>query len=315
MGVAAAVTRAAAALIPRLSFPVASNIGRALGSLAWALDARHRTVALDNLALAFPGMPESRRLQLARSAFQQAGRTAVEMLWSASFDETTLPEVATFEGREYLDAALAEGRGALLTTAHFGNWELMGLAFAHLGLPMNVIARRIDDPGVEAVLHRLRTRTGARVIYKDEAARTALRTLRAGEVVGVLIDQNTLPNQASFVPFFDRLAATTRVIAQLHLHTGAPIVMLFSVPQGDGYRFVIEPLEVEDVSENLDSAIEQLTAAATLQIERHIRACPEAWLWIHDRWRTRPPETTGPVPETATPAPEPAAPAPETAVT
>ena len=315
MGVTAALTRAAAAVIPRLSFAVASNVGRTLGSLAWALDARHRQVALDNLAIAFPGMPESRRLQLARRAFEQTGRTAVEMLWSASLDDTTLPEVATFEGMEHLDAALAQGHGVVMTAAHFGNWELMGLALAHLGVPVNVIARRIDDPGVEAVLYRLRTRTGARVIYKDEAARSVLRTLRAGEAVGVLIDQNTLPNQASFVPFFNRLAATTPVAAQLHLRTGAPIIMFFSVPQGDGYRFVIEPLEVAGVSEDLDSAVDSLTAAATRQIERHIRACPEAWLWIHDRWRTRPPQATGSVSETATSAPETASPASETATT
>lgn len=288
MSLAATVTRAAAALIPRLSFPLASNIGRALGSLAWVFDERHRTVAVNNLAIAFPGMPESRRLQLARRAFQQTGRTAIEVLWSASLDESTMPDVATFEGWDYLDAALAEGRGALLTTAHFGNWELMGVAVAHLGVPMNVIARRIDDPGVEAVLNRLRSRTGAGVIYKEDAIRSALKTLRNGEAVGVLIDQNTVPSQASFVPFFDRLAATTRITAQLHLRTGAPIIMFFCVPEGDRYRFVIEPLAVDAGCADGDDAVEQLTAAATRQIERHIRQCPEAWLWIHDRWRTRP---------------------------
>ncbi len=288
MSLASVTTRAAAALVPRLSFPVASNIGRTLGSLVWALDARHRKVAVDNLAIAFPEMPESRRLHLAQRAFQQTARTAVEMLWSASLDETTLPRVATFEGQHHLDAALAEGRGALLTTAHFGNWELMGLAVALRGVPMNVIARRIDDAGVESVLHRLRTRTGAGVIYKDEAVRTALKTLRNGETVGILIDQNTVPSQACFVPFFDRLAATTKITAQLHLRTGAPIVMFFSVPEGDGYRFVIEPLDAEAGAADGEDAVEKLTAAATRQIERHIRRCPEAWLWIHDRWRTRP---------------------------
>lgn len=299
MSIAAAVTRAAAAVVPRLSFPLASGAGRALGSLAWALDERHRRVAVDNLAIAFPQMPESRRLQLARRAFQQAGRTAIEMLWSTSLDDATLPQVATFEGKGYLDAALAEGNGALITTAHFGNWELMGVALALVGVPMNVIARRIDDPGVEAVMHGLRTRTGARVIYKENAVRAALRTLRAGEVVGVLIDQNTLPSQASFVPFFDRLAATTRISAQLHLRTGAPIVMLFCEPRSDGYRFVIEPLDTGTAGDAGDSAVERLTAAATLQIERHIRACPEAWLWIHDRWRARPPQSAEPATQAA----------------
>ena len=291
MSIAGSFTRAAAAFVPRLSFPVASSLGRGLGSLAWALDTRHREVAMKNLRLAFPKLPESRRRQLAQKAFQQAGRTAMEMLWSTSLDDRTLQEIAVFEGREHLDAAIGGGRGALITTAHFGNWELMGVTLAHIGVPMNVIARAIDDPEVEEVLHRLRTRTGARVIHKDSAVRAALRALRAGEVVGVLIDQNTVPSQASFVPFFGKTAATTRVSAQLHLRTGAPVLMLFCVPEGDRYRFLIEPLDTTGISTDADDAVEQLTAAMTAHIERHIRRCPDAWLWIHDRWRSRPPPT------------------------
>ena len=248
---------------------------------------------MKNLRRAFPKLAESRRRQLARKAFQQAGRTAVEMLWSTSLDDRTLEEIAVFEGREYLDAAIAGGRGVVITSAHFGNWEFIGVTLAHLGVPMNVIARPIDDPQIEEVLQRLRTRAGSRVIYKENAVRASLRALRAGEVVAVLIDQNTLPSQASFVPFFGRTAATTRVSALLHLRTGAPVLMLFSVPEGDRYRFVIEPLDATGISTDADDAVEQLTAAMTAHIERHIRRCPDAWLWIHDRWRSRPPPTTG----------------------
>jgi len=294
MSVAGMVTRAVAALVPRLSFPLASGLGRSLGSLAWALDGRHRDVAVRNLAIAFPGMSEARRKQLAQRAFQQAGRTAVEMLWSPSLNDTTLAQIASFEGKEHLDEALERGRGALLTSAHFGNWELMGAALAHLGVPISGIARRIDDPDVEDVLYRLRTGAGSRVIYKQDAVRGALRALRDGEVVAVLVDQNTLADQAAFVPFFGRQAATTRLTAQLHLRTGAPIVMMFCIPEQDRYRFVFEPLEVSDDASSEDAAVKQLTAAFTRQIERRVRQHPEAWLWIHDRWRTRPPKPPQP---------------------
>ncbi len=291
MSIVGSFTRIAATVVPRLSFPVASSVGRSLGSLAWALDARHRAVAMKNLFLAFPKLTESHRRHLAQKSFQQVGRTAVEMLWSTALNDRTLGEIAVFEGREHLDTAIAEGHGVLITTAHFGNWELMGVALAHIGVPMNVIARTIDDPQVESVLNRLRTRTGARVIHKDRGVRPALRALRAGEVVGVLVDQNTLPSQASFVPFFGKMAATTRVSAQLHVRSGAPVIMLFCVPEGERYRFVIEPLDTTGVSIQGTDKVEQLTAAMTTQIEHHIRLCPEAWLWIHDRWRSRPPST------------------------
>ncbi len=291
MSIVGSFTRIAATVVPRLSFPVASSVGRSLGSLAWALDARHRAVAMKNLFLAFPKLTESHRRHLAQKSFQQVGRTAVEMLWSTALNDRTLGEIAVFEGREHLDTAIAEGHGVLITTAHFGNWELMGVALAHIGVPMNVIVRTIDDPQVESVLNRLRTRTGARVIHKDRGVRPALRALRAGEVVGVLVDQNTLPSQASFVPFFGKMAATTRVSAQLHVRSGAPVIMLFCVPEGERYRFVIEPLDTTGVSIQGTDKVEQLTAAMTTQIEHHIRLCPEAWLWIHDRWRSRPPST------------------------
>jgi len=288
MSVAGSVTRAAAAIAPRLSFPMASGFGRGLGSLAWVVDRRHRDVAMKNLRLAFPELSESRRRRLAQMAFQQAGRTAIEMLWSQALDDRNLDDIAVFEGREHLDAALAAGNGALITTAHFGNWELMGVALAQVGVPMNVIARTIDDPQVEEVLHGLRTRTGAQVIHKENAVRQALRTLRAGEVVGVLVDQNTIEPQASFVPFFGELAATTRISAQLHVRTGAPILMLFCVPEHDHYRFVIEPLNAPGIAPDHEDAVDRLTAAMTAHIERYIRISPGAWLWIHDRWRTRP---------------------------
>ncbi len=289
MSLAGVATRVAARLAPRLSFPLASGLGRSLGSLAWALDGRHRRVAMKNLAIAFPGMSEARRQQLARAAFQQVGRTAIEMLWSPSLDRETLAQVTVFEGKQHLDEALAAGKGVLLISAHFGNWELTGVALGHVEVRTNVIAREIDDPQIEALLHRLRTRTGARVIHKQDAVRAALRELRDGKIIAVLMDQNTLADQASFVPFFGKIAATTRITAQLHLRTGAPIIMGFCVPEGNRYRLVFEPLETAGAVVGDEDAVERLTAAATKHIEEQIRRCPEAWLWIHDRWRTRPP--------------------------
>lgn len=289
MSLAGVAARVAATLVPRLSFPLASSLGRSLGSLAWALDGRHRQVAVNNLAIAFPSMSEARRKQLAHAAFQQAGRTVIEMLWSPSLDKETLAQVAVFEGKQHLDEALAAGKGVLLTSAHFGNWELMGPALGHIGVRTNVIAREIDDPQLEALLRRLRTRTGARIIHKQDAVRAALRGLRDGKIIAVLMDQNTLAGEASFVPFFGKMAATTRITAQLHLRTGAPIIMAFCIPEGDRYRIVFEPLETAGAVAGAEDAVERLTAATTKQIEKHIRRCPEAWLWIHDRWRTRPP--------------------------
>ena len=286
MSLPATIMRAAHNLAPRLSFPAAGSIGQALGRLAWALDGRHRKVALDNLAAAFPELPPSRRQRLARQAFAQAGRNAMEMLWSAALTGDTMASVGEVSGIDHLEAALEKGRGALLASGHFGNWELMGLMLGLAGKPLHVVARRLRDLEADEVLRSLRTRTGNHVLYKDEAVRGAIRALRSGGSVAVLIDQNTLRAWATFVPFFERLAATTKLLAQLHLRTGAPILPSFAVPHGDRYRFVIEP--ALDVAGDGPDAVNCITAAATARVERYVRRHPEAWLWIHDRWRTRP---------------------------
>jgi KDO2-lipid IV(A) lauroyltransferase len=270
-----------------VSFGTAGKIGGGFGRTVGMIDARHRRVADKNLAMAFPDANPSARRALSRAAFAQAGRTIFEMLWSASLTEDRIHEVGVVEGYENMEAALQKGRGALLASGHFGNWELMGVVFGLIGMPLQVIARRLADPDLEQALYNLRTRTGNQVISKDGAVKGSLRALKKGDVVAVMIDQNTIPSQATFVPFFDKLAATSRLLAQLHQRTGAPIVPSFAIPSGRKYRFLIEPgLDLGDLAG--DDAIERVTGAATARLEEHVRNHPEAWLWIHDRWRTRP---------------------------
>ncbi|MFQ5742686.1 MAG: lysophospholipid acyltransferase family protein [Acidobacteriota bacterium] len=274
--------RAALKLVPKLSFATAGTLGRMLGYFAWAIDARHRNVAEQNLAEVLPHIPPRQRRRLARQAFGQVGRTAVELLWSPALRNGNMTSVGEFTGLHLLQRELRRGRGALLAGAHFGNWELMGLALGMLGVRLHVIARRIGNPELEKIIVDLRTRTGNHVIYKHDAVRGALRALRNGEAVAILIDQNTLRAHASFVPFFGKPAATSRLLAQLHLRTGAPVLPSFAVPEGRRYRFVLEPpLELEGSA----SAVMEL---ATARVESYIRQHPQAWLWLHDRWRTRP---------------------------
>jgi len=281
------ITRAAMRALPHTSFAAAGRIGHGFGRLVGMLDARHRQVANRNLAAAFPHATAAERKALGRAAFAQAGRTIFEMLWSNQLTHDDIHEVGVVDGYENMEAALQQGRGALLASGHFGNWELMGVVFGLVGMPLHVIARRLADADLEKALVTLRTRTGNQVISKDGAVRGALRALRQGDVVAVMIDLNTVPSQATFVPFFDKLAATSRLLAQLHQRTGAPIVPSFAVPEGGKYRFVIEPaIELGDLP--AEESLELVTAAATARLEEHVREHPEAWLWIHDRWRTRP---------------------------
>ena len=164
----------------------------------------------------------------------------------------------------------------------------MGLVLSLLGHQLHVVTRPLDDPALEQQLNAVRLRTGNRVIRKDNAARGCLRALQRGAAIAILMDQNTLRRDAVFVPYFGKLAATTPLAAKLHLHTGAPILPAFAVPNGARYRFVIEPPLDRLPDGDRPATAVSLTAAATAKIETYVRRWPSAWLWMHDRWRTRP---------------------------
>lgn len=268
----------------------AAGRGRALGRVAWRLDRRHRRVATRNLARAFPDRPAAWRKRVAIGAFEQLGRTAMELLWSPALQDRAADEMIRVDGMEHVSRALDDGAGVILSSAHFGNWELVGLALARRGLPLRSVARPLDDPDLDRFLTELRTRTGGRIISKDRAVRGCLAALRGGEAVAILTDQNTLRSHAVFVPYFGIPAATTPLVAQLHLRTGAPILPAFAVPREHGYRLVVEtPLRsANGASGDRREAVVEITAALTARVEHWARSRPEAWLWMHDRWRTRP---------------------------
>jgi KDO2-lipid IV(A) lauroyltransferase len=196
------------------------------------------------------------------------------------------------EGEENLRAARRLGRGVFLLSAHLGGWELGAIRAGMLGEPIAPVVRPLDNPLLERELSRRRTRFGNRPIAKRDAARDVLRALRRRETVAILIDQNVLPREAVFVPFFGRLAATTPALARFQLSTGAPVVPVFTWPQGGGrYRLVFEkPILAEEFEGEAqrEEAVRRATARYMEVTEAAIRKNPAAWLWMHDRWRTRP---------------------------
>ena len=273
-----------AARVPKWDLATATARGKGLGRLAYRLDRRHRDTALSNLRRAYPDRDQTWHERTAQASFEQMGRTALELLWSPRLVDHPVEQVIRPDDSMALfEETLRAGNGAILAGAHYGNWELVGVALAKLGVPLVSIARPLDKPWLDQLITGLRTSTGARVLPKHNAFRPALRALREGSVLAILADQNTLAPEALFVPYFDRLAATTPAVAQFHLHSDAPILPMFAVPYDDHYRLAIDP-PVETSASEHDDAVLEITA----RIEHYVRACPEAWLWMHDRWRERP---------------------------
>ena len=293
-----AAFRAAAAALSALPRSASDAASRALGR--WVLSAlpRRRTILRRNLETAFPEAGAAEIDALARGSAEALGVSLAEFLEVASLSGEEIRRRIEVEGEENLRAARALRRGVFLLSAHLGGWELGAIRAGMLGEPIAPVVRPLDKPLLERELSRRRTRFGNRPISKRDAARDVLRALRRRETVAILIDQNVLPKEAVFVPFFGRLAATTPALARFQIATGAPVVPVFTWPRGGGrYRLIFEsPIYAEEfqADPDRDAAVRRATARYMAVTEAAIRKEPSAWLWAHDRWRTRPPEPVGP---------------------
>lgn len=270
-------------------------VGRRLGDLAyWVLWGR-RTVARQNLALALGRERTARELAcLCRQSFRQLGMTLVEACVLLFTVPTSVLSRVQVEGMEHLTSAMAQGKGVLLLTAHFGNWELELLAVSHVltGFPLIVVMRPLDHPALERLAVRLRARSGAEFIDKRRALSEVLSALRRQRMVGILLDQNASRREGVFVPFFGVPASTSKGLALLALRTGAPVVPVFIHREPGGrHRVIVDPAVPLSLTGDRDRDVVEVTAAFTRIIEAKARQYPEQWFWLHRRWKTRPPQS------------------------
>ena len=273
------------ALVGAMPGTLVDRSGALLGRAVYWFDRTHRRVAQRNVAAAFPARSVNEQRQIVRGAFEHFGRLLMELLKFSTLSPDAMLARVDFEGEEHVRAAHAQGRGVLFVTGHSGYWELQAMVHALRLTPMAVVARALDNPSLNMLLERIRTRTGNSVIYRQGTLRRILRTLQAGQGVGILIDQHIMTRDAIYVDFFNRPAATTAAVAMLALRTGAPVVPLFALPVGGGrYRMVYEHPVVPPASDSAD-AVQEFTQRCTDVLEMYVRRNPELWLWMHRRWR------------------------------
>lgn len=274
-------------MVPRRALLAA---GSALGFLGYHLNRRHRRIAEENVAAAYGDeLSAAERRRLVRACWRHYGRTVLDAFAFPRFSAASVGTTIHYEGLERLREAYDEGKGVLVFSGHYGNWELVALMQAHMGMPMHMIARPLDNPMLEKMLARYRGLSGNVVVHKRSAVREMIRVLRDGGGIAFVIDQDAR-DSGVFVPFFGRLASTTPTLALVALRTGARVVPVFSVPgDDDSYRIVYgPPVEVRDTGDR-DADVLRLTAECTAVLEGWVRKHPELWLWMHRRWKTPPP--------------------------
>jgi len=268
-----------------LPWRVVRALGSALGCLFYAVDRRHRRVALENVAAVFPRKSPRERRALVRRTFGHFGRLLFELLKFSGLSAEQMLDRIEIEGGETVQAAHAKGRGVLVFTGHFGYWEINAIAHAAAYAPVGVLARPLDNPGLHRLLERMRGCTGNYVIYRHGALRRVLKALASGDAVAILIDQHIQAPHAVTVNFFDRPAATTLALGMLALRTGAPVVPVFSFPLGPGHYRLVYEHPVAPPADDSPDAIRDFTQRCTDVLEMQVRRYPELWLWMHRRWR------------------------------
>lgn len=282
---------------------VALRIGESLGRMAYRLAGKLRGVALRNLEIAFPEMSSNEREHIARASFENLGRVLAELTQFPRMTTENLKGLIEFQfdTKESLESPerlafeaerAAKNRGVLLVGPHLGNWEIGVFAYSAFREPLTYLARPLDNPRIEEFTVRLRSRYGNRAINKNNSMAEAVRILRRGEVLGVLPDVNVLRRDGVFVPFFGTLACTTSGVAMLAMRTNAFIVPMCCVWNTSTRKYnvfygdrAIEPPNTGDRHRDVLETTAEMTAA----MEKFIRAHPEQWMWIHKRWKTRPP--------------------------
>ncbi len=263
-------------------------VGRLLGRTAFLLDRRHRKVALDNLAMAYPESEAPFRKMTARQAFEHLGRLLVEITCQKCDVRGVLP-MTRIEGWHYLQEAAIEGKGYFLVSAHFGNWERVAHLQAAMGYDLWMVTRPLDNPYLERFFAGVRENTGNKVVHKRNAVREMVRGIRKGKGIAFVIDQNFGEAGRVFVPYFGKLAATTPALGRLAVRLKVPVLPVFAFPEINGvYRVVYgPPVEVPDTGLPEADGLE-LTRRLTARVEEAVRECPGAWFWMHRRWKTRP---------------------------
>lgn len=282
------------AIFRGLSPERAVAIGAGVGRLIARVRGPRTGVAYRNLEIAFPGWSREQRRRAVTSSFANVGRSVAEIALLSGRHRETLLDRIRFDGIEHLRAAqgATSHHGVILLTAHLGNWEMGAVAMARAGIPLTVVHHGFDNPLLGSLVTDWRRSGGMQTLELGSAGLGAVRALRRGRVVAMLFDQNANRDEGRFVPFFGVDACTRAGPALLAMRLGVPVVPAFLFRDGFGTRHIAKlspALEIEPPGADPEAALYRNLCRMNLAIERAVREAPDQWLWLHKRWKTRPP--------------------------
>lgn len=272
-------------LIP---YNLALEAGQFFGRLSYILLGKYRRLTKEHLRLAFGNSKSEKEIsKIASSVFINLGMGFVEIM-SLPKTRNSLDSIIDVEGVDNLDLALKEGKGVIVISGHFGNWELLSPYFAYKGYPANMVARPIYYEKYNEWILFLRRSMGVNVIFRSDSPKKLLGLLKKNELVGILPDQDIDSIEGIFIDFFGKKAYTPTAPVKIALAAGAPIVPIFIVRNKKRHTIVVEePIRIEKTGNKEDTVLYYTQKWSEL-VESYIRRYPEQWVWMHRRWKTQP---------------------------
>ena len=264
-----------------------SGAGKLLGILAYILDRRHRRIVRRNLQFIHPEWSPNHIQRLSKRVFQNTGITLLEICQMTFSSRQDILDKTRIRGKENLVSALNDPNGAIMISAHLGNWEMAHIFVScYVQKPLVLVARKIQSRVVNRWICRLRSRFGSVILYKKRALPKMVRALHQGKTVGLLIDQETKHSEGVKVTFLDRTATATPAAAVMARRYDSPVLPIFCIREADArLTLIVEPPLTLKRTEDLRADLKANTQIMTSCIEKAVRAYPEQWFWFHKRWR------------------------------
>ena len=284
-GITAKLIGFCASILPR---SVALVLGGWLGKFVYWSAVEQRRLACKHIGQSLDVTSIHQVEVIAKKCFENLGKTVVEFMLFPRMSMGKIQKFVRIEGAQHVENAIAEGKGVILITAHFGNWELLAASITARIAPVTPIVRELRSPRLNALVSGYREKAGYATIDRDTGVRDALRCLRRNGILGIVADVDTSVNGV-FVDFFGRPAYTPYSPIAFSLKTDAPIIPTFIVRQPDNtHQVIIEPpLTIERCDEKERELVVN-TQNFTKTIEGYVQDYPEQWIWMHKRWKTQP---------------------------
>ncbi|MBI4834167.1 MAG: lysophospholipid acyltransferase family protein [Planctomycetes bacterium] len=282
------VLRILIAVVRRVPATVALQIGEAIGIFGYMVVPKRRRISLENLRFAFPEKKDSELRRIVFGMAKNLGRNMMEFLRLPAMKLADINRYIEFEGLENLDKALAEGKGVFILTAHFGNWDLLAASMAFKGYRTNLVTKYLKSELLNKLWLDYRKQVKVNIMYREGSLKDIIRHLKANEIMGFVLDQNTKREEGVFVNFFGRPACTIPSLSTLSERLDVPVVPGFIIRKHGAYHKVVyEPALTFQKRDNLEESIVYNTQIYSDVMERYIRQYPDHWIWLHRRWKTQ----------------------------